>query len=1398
MKKQITFLKTVLLVAVMLWGVVGAKAQVSLYKDGVLQGTIGQYATIAAALGASNANVPFVSGGTREYVIQLESNYTGEASYPLTLTSVTNASATNTIIIKPATGAKVTIGNPNATSIFTGVTTTTTSAVLTIPQTPTAQSTANVTAGMTVYGYGPFSGSLAHPTVSSSDATSITCSRNMTSAETNTTIFVGTPNTKTILFDGADYITIDGVSRTDANTGLTIQNPNNIQASTIWFQNGSANNKIQNCFIKGANVSGMAYNNGGCGQIMFYTGNNDFNTITNNDICDIDGSPMPVCFVLMAYSSSSSNNDNTISSNNFYNLGNATAPNGNTQAIGFSSTDNGNSYNNYILDNRFYWTKTAVFRRDVYIIGMGGTYNGLGNRIEGNVIGWQADGVTRAEITAPLNTSLAFYGSSVKNCTFKNNVIGGINYASRTFVGFQLFGHNTSTPNADDICYGNQVKDITVTSSTPSGDSRLRGFLINGTSPFNFNIKNNTVKNLTITSITSYPSYVYGIDFGAVSSSYNVSYIGNEISNLTAGSMASGNTNKAWGIKTAMSANVVEKNLIYDLYALSTGSTEVNGIFTNNIGLTIPVWSTGAKTKDVYCYWGNNVYKCTTAGTATTGNEPTVTTGTQTDGTLVWTYQFTLNPNTTYKNNIIRLGVNNAAGDKTNTTVYGIYQNVSFNTNDIYKFYHNSVYIGGTAKASATLNSFAFYQAGTVIPATLELKNNIFANQRTNESGTTAKHYAIGYATAGVIKTSDNNSYWASPLALAVSTAKPSLTDASNPWRGALYTSPANNDAASIEGTPNFMDPTATIPDLRIKANTSVVDNVGADLSATVTDDYDGKTRSSYSPHDIGAFAYTYSASASLATDHYRTQASGNWRTNVTWQSSTDGSTNWITATAFPSASAGSVTIQNGHTVTATAEATASTLTIDGGGKLTLNDRVGLTATALNLESHGTNGTATFVDGNATGGLTVSGTTTMKQNLTSGRNWYIANPVVATTLPTVAAGTRTLHKYDESIVSDAAGATGWVANPASVEVGKGYVASVSVTGDLTFTGTLNTGNKNITLTSRAGTSNKAGFNLIGNPYPSYLDWDAVMAANTAKLRSTTMWYRTKMLNEQSQLVYSFWTVNGDGVSVPNGASVKIPPMQSFWVRAIEGGSTLNLTNAMRSHAPETDKLLKAPAAKNTDRTLVRLQVSNGINSDETVIYFSEKAKDGFDSNDAPKMSNGNAAIPEIFTTLDNEKIVINSMNTMPLNQEIKLGFVAGNASSFSLKANEITNLPENVKVILKDNAANIEADLSDGTTTYAFEPVATQNDRFSLIFRTAGSTTDVQKPTVAAAQVFVNGNNQITIIAPVKSSYAIYNGLGQLIENGIMNSDHRTQNSKLTSGVYVVKVNNQSTQVSIK
>jgi len=283
------------------------------------------------------------------------------------------------------------------------------------------------------------------------------------------------------------------------------------------------------------------------------------------------------------------------------------------------------------------------------------------------------------------------------------------------------------------------------------------------------------------------------------------------------------------------------------------------------------------------------------------------------------------------------------------------------------------------------------------------------------------------------------------------------------------------------------------------------------------------------------------------------------------------------------------------------------------------------------------------------------------------------------------------------------------------------------------------------------------------------------------------------------LVYQFWTVNGDGVGSPNGASQYIPPMQAFWVRAKSSGQ-LQLTNDMRSHAPATDYLLKAPAVNS--RTLIRLELSNGTNTDEAVLYLSENANNALDALDAPKMSNEDATIAEIFTRAGNEKLVINAMRTLPRDTEIALGFEAGSATSFTLRANELSNLPSDVKLILKDNVTKTETDLTDGTAVYSFGDIATSGDRFSIIFRTAGAVTGIDQPTFSGLTAYSNANNQLTVLydgaIDAQTVVSVYNAVGQRLVTQSLKGVSTVIDGEFAPGVYVVKVNNLSRKLTIK
>ncbi len=193
-------------------------------------------------------------------------------------------------------------------------------------------------------------------------------------------------------------------------------------------------------------------------------------------------------------------------------------------------------------------------------------------------------------------------------------------------------------------------------------------------------------------------------------------------------------------------------------------------------------------------------------------------------------------------NNIIRLGVDTAGnGITTGATLRGITKN-SGNSN----IYFNTVYLGGSNVASSNSNSFAFQRTGA---GNDDVRNNIFTNVRSNSSPGGSGHFAIQLNNTSTL-TSNFNLLRADTIGRIGTTTYTSISN----WKGG-----SGVDANSINGVAGFINANGDINTINLRinpANPTPIEGTGSAVAGIGTDvDFDGQTRSILTPVDLGADA---------------------------------------------------------------------------------------------------------------------------------------------------------------------------------------------------------------------------------------------------------------------------------------------------------------------------------------------------------------------------------------------------------------------------------------------------------------------------------------------------------------------------------------------------------------
>jgi hypothetical protein len=359
----------------------------------------------------------------------------------------------------------------------------------------------------------------------------------------------------------------------------------------------------------------------------------------------------------------------------------------------------------------------------------------------------------------------------------------------------------------------------------------------------------------------------------------------------------------------------------------------------------------------------------------------------------------------------------------------------------------------------------------------------------------------------------------------------------------------------------------------------------------------------------------------------------------------------------------------------------------------------------------------------------------------------------------------------------------------NLEVGKGY--SVFYSGiqntTVTFSETLNTGDQIIavTKTDYSGTPANDNWNLVGNPFPSPVDWDDVTPTNIESAIYT--W-------NSSTLVYASYN-SGTGTNGYNNNGI-IPAMQGFFVHATTSGNfTIPQSARVNDHSQGYLK-----NTENISNVLRLKSAGNGYN-DETVVRFIENANNGFDGEyDAYKFLSVSDSVPQLYTlAVDNNKLSINALPFFLNTVIVPLNFEAGVQGEYSITATGLESFNDPFSIVLEDLLENTYHDLLENPV---YEFSATPDDekgRFLLHFDGVTLLDELfsnNEIEIYSHQEFIyikNNSNKA-----VKGEISIYNILGQNIYSATLpNISLNRISLNCKTGNYIVKLqtgNNVYTQ----
>jgi len=367
------------------------------------------------------------------------------------------------------------------------------------------------------------------------------------------------------------------------------------------------------------------------------------------------------------------------------------------------------------------------------------------------------------------------------------------------------------------------------------------------------------------------------------------------------------------------------------------------------------------------------------------------------------------------------------------------------------------------------------------------------------------------------------------------------------------------------------------------------------------------------------------------------------------------------------------------------------------------------------------------------------------------------------------------------------------------------------------TGTLNqqsitvinwyTGLATLQYDSVTGNAGYEGYNLVGNPYASSIDWNTFSKTSpSAGIYGPNVGPTIYVFNEVSK-VYATYSA---GVGL-NGGSNIIPSGQGFFVKAAPGGASLTFNESAKTNSQlagptqstgTTLLLSTAPVAGNVLQYMRLELAADSINKEETIIKFDNMAKNTFDINEDAQHLPGSGEVYFSSLTADSVKVAINDMPfPKQRGQAIKLNVNMTADGVYALNMTQIQSIPKIFNVWLMDAYNKDSLDMRHNET-YKFDVRMSDtntygSNRFSLVVR-QDPALGVHLLQFAAAkasggaQVIWNTENEenYTNFTVERSSNGgvTFNALGGLVSSAQGAYSYLDKNPPLTTDLYRLKI----------